>query len=63
LGDAIHVRDVELPATVRVLDDPETVIVRVVAASAAPIVTEGLEVPTQPELIGRKPAAEEEEAT
>ncbi|HZU37752.1 MAG TPA: 50S ribosomal protein L25, partial [Gemmataceae bacterium] len=63
LGGMIHVRDLQLPPNVRVIDEPETVVVHVtvkkaeeepIAAAAA--TAEGAE----PEIIGRKAAEEEE---
>jgi large subunit ribosomal protein L25 len=63
VGDAIHVKQLTLPPGVKVLDDPEAIIVQVTApvaepeaAAAAP--TEGA---AEPEVIGRKAAEEEEE--
>jgi len=63
LGSMIHVRDLQLPPNVRVMDEPDTVIVLVaakkveeepaVAAAAAPEQAE-------PEIIGRKVAEEGE---
>ena len=68
LDQAIHVRELVLPEGVKVLADPEAVVVQVVAKliepEAAPAPAEGA-VPEQaePEVIRReKPAEEEEEA-
>lgn len=65
LGSAIHVRELTLPEGVKVLDDPEVIVVHVTAkivepepgAAVAPVAAETAE----PEVIGRKIAAEEEE--
>jgi large subunit ribosomal protein L25 len=65
LGGMIHVRDLTLPPDVRVVADPDTVIVHVTAkqvveepAAAAPAAAEAGE----PEVIGRQKAEEGEEA-
>jgi large subunit ribosomal protein L25 len=66
LGSAIHVRELVLPEGVKAVDDPDVIVVHVTAkivepepvAAAAPAVAETAE----PEVIGRKVAAEEEEA-
>lgn len=53
LGQAIHVREVELPPNVKCLNNPETIVVRVAVPQAAP--EPGAEGgPAQPEVIGRK---------
>jgi large subunit ribosomal protein L25 len=65
LDTALHVRDLVLPDGVKAMDDPDLIVVHVTAkavepeaaAVVAPVVGESAE----PELIGRKPAAEEEE--
>jgi large subunit ribosomal protein L25 len=66
IDGAIHVRDLVLPPGVKAMDDPDVIVVHVkakivepeaVAAPAAPAAEQA-----EPELIGRKPAAEEEEA-
>ena len=64
LNQAIHVRDIEPPPNTVFMDNPDTVVVRVVQlhVSEAELAPEGMEGATQPELIGRKPAEEEEEA-
>jgi large subunit ribosomal protein L25 len=62
LGQAIHVRDLQLPEGVTALTPPDQVVVQVVHAAEAPEVEEeGLPGPAEPELVGRKAAAEEEE--
>lgn len=66
IGRAIHVGDVVAPEGVRVLTDPETIVVTLTAAAAEAVVegaaplAEGAE---EPEVIGRKPEEEEEEGT
>jgi large subunit ribosomal protein L25 len=66
LDGAIHVRDVVLPEGVKAMDDLDIIVVHckpkvvepeAAAAPAAPAAEQA-----EPELIGRKPAAEEEEA-
>jgi hypothetical protein len=65
LGDAIHVKDLTLPPNVTAKADPDAIVVQVraqkveaeptaAAAAAAPGET------AEPELIGKKPAEEEE---
>ncbi len=62
LGAAIHVRDLHLPPGVKALADPDAIVVHVTAPQAAP---EAPAVPgteqAEPEVIGRKAAAEEGE--
>ena len=60
LNEAIHVKDVEVPPNMKILDDPEAVVVRVVQMQVTEAVT-AAEGPVQPELIGRKPTEEEAE--
>lgn len=61
VGQAIHVREIEVPPNTRILNNPEAIVVRVAqhvedtAAAGA-----GEEGPAQPEVIGKKPADEEE---
>ncbi len=60
LGAAIHVRDLHLPPDVKALTDPDAIVVSVTAAQAE----EAAAAPTEqaePEVIGRKAAAEGEE--
>jgi large subunit ribosomal protein L25 len=63
LGQVLYVRDLKLPEGVRALTDPETVVVHITqkvteeAAAAAPTAPSA----TEPEVIGRKAAAEEKE--
>lgn len=64
VGSMIHVRELEVPPNVKVLNHPESIVVRIAkpgevpeAGAAAP----GEEGPAQPEVIGRKPSEEEGE--
>ena len=59
----LHIRDLKLPAGVRVLQDPELIVatVREVLEEAATAVAEE-GAPAEPEVIGRKPAEDEEAA-
>ncbi|HUG92671.1 MAG TPA: 50S ribosomal protein L25, partial [Planctomycetaceae bacterium] len=61
LGQAIHVRDLELPEGVTALTPPEQVVVQVVQAAEAPEAEEeAISGPAEPELVGRKAAEEDE---
>ena len=57
IGHPLHVRDIQLPAGVQVLDDPDATVVAVSAPKTAPETTEG---PTtaEPEVIRQKKAEE-----
>jgi large subunit ribosomal protein L25 len=63
IGQSIYVRDLQLPPEVKVLADPDAIVVHVTQpqveaeAPAAPVVPEQAE----PEVIGRKAAEEQEE--
>lgn len=61
IGQAIHVKELEAPPDTKILNNPETVVVRVAEkvteAEATPAAVE--EGPAQPEVIGRKVAEEE----
>lgn len=61
IGQAIHVRELEVPPDTRILNNPDTVVVRVAAHIAEPAAGEAAvaEGPAQPEVIGRKAAEEE----
>lgn len=63
IGGMVHVRDLQLPPTIRVLDDPDTVIVHVTTKKAEeePVAAAAAPEQAEPEIIGRK-AAEEEAA-
>jgi large subunit ribosomal protein L25 len=61
VGQAIHVREIEVPPNTRILNNPEAIVVRVAqhvedSAAAAAVGEEG---PAQPEVIGRKPSEED----
>jgi large subunit ribosomal protein L25 len=62
LGAAIHVRELHLPPGVKALADPDAIVVHVTAPQAVPeaAAAPGAE-QAEPEVIGRKAAAEEEE--
>jgi large subunit ribosomal protein L25 len=64
IGQALHVRDLEVPPNTKILNNPDAVVVRV-AQPGAEIETApagiGEEGPAQPEIIGRKVAETEEE--
>jgi large subunit ribosomal protein L25 len=59
LGQSIHVRDVKVPEGVKVVSDPEAIVVHVTSpqAEAEPALAEGS---AEPEVIGRVKAEEEE---
>lgn len=65
VGDALHVRDIQMAEGIEVLTPPEEVLVAVVApkeeVEEAPAAAEG-EVAAEPELVGRAAAAEGEAA-
>lgn len=61
LEGSIHVRELELPPNVKVLNAPEEVVVHVGKPMEEEEPTEGEGGPAQPELIGRKPDADEED--
>jgi large subunit ribosomal protein L25 len=63
IDSAIHVRDLVLPPGVKAMSDPESIVVQVkppVAEPEAPAAPEGAEA-AEPEVIGQKEKAEEEE--
>jgi len=62
IGQAIHIRDLNLPEGVVALGDPEAIVVHVALPKAEAAPTEEMPGPAEPEVIGRKPAAEESEA-
>jgi large subunit ribosomal protein L25 len=57
VGQAIHVRELDLPPNTRCLNHSEDVVVQVLAKSTAPIPTSPTEGPAAPEVI-KKPAKE-----
>jgi large subunit ribosomal protein L25 len=62
VGGVVHVRDLELPPGVHVQNPPDAIVVHVVAARAEVEELVPAEAgPTEPEVIGRKPAEPEEE--
>ena len=62
LGGAIHVRDLHLPADVKALADPDAIVVHVTAPQVEPeAATTAAAEQAEPEVIGRKAAAEEGE--
>jgi large subunit ribosomal protein L25 len=63
VGQAIHIRELEVPPDTRILNNPEAIVVRVAERMAEIDLTAGVpgeEGPVQPELIGRKPEEGEE---
>lgn len=61
IGHAVHVRELELPEGVKVLNAPDDIVVQVTAAGpAVEIEAAPTEVALEPELIGRRPAATQE---
>ena len=67
VGDAIHVRDLVLPTTVKVLTNPDDLVVRVTHIAAeeieAPVAVAAVAAtPTEPEVIKKGKIEEEEEA-
>ena len=62
LGQAIHVKDLEIPETIKVLDSPEEMVVHVVKPAEQAPVSAAIEPgPTEPEVIRESKPAEEEE--
>jgi large subunit ribosomal protein L25 len=63
IGQALHVRDLEVPPNTRILNNPDAVVVRVAQPGAEIEATAaaGEEGAAQPEIIGRKVAEEEGE--
>lgn len=62
LNDVLHIKDLKIPAGVKVLQDGELIVasVREILEEVAPVAAE--EGPAEPEVIGRKPAEGEEAA-
>ena len=63
LGQAIHVKELELPAGVKVLEDPDAVVVQVKLATIvveAPVIP-GEGAANEPEVIKKEKKVEEEE--
>ena len=61
IGQAIHVKDLELPEGVVVRDNPEELVVQVVQPVEAPEPAEEAAAPTEPEVIREKRETSEEE--
>jgi large subunit ribosomal protein L25 len=64
IGQAVHVRDLEVPPNTKILNNPDAVVVRVAQPGAeleAALPGVGEEGPAQPEIIGRKVGETEEE--
>lgn len=64
VGQMLHVRELEVPANVKVLNNPESVVVRIAKPGEVPETGAGApgeEGPAQPEVIGKKPTDEEGE--
>jgi large subunit ribosomal protein L25 len=61
IGGVLHVRDLHLPEGVKVLDDPDAVVVQIKAPMAEPEAAAPAPGPAEPEVIGRKAAEEGEE--
>ncbi len=62
LGQSIHVKDVQAPEGVKILSDPEAIIVHVTVPLAEPADGEPAPASVEPEVIGRKATDEEEVA-
>ncbi|MCM8780777.1 MAG: 50S ribosomal protein L25 [Candidatus Omnitrophica bacterium] len=61
IGDAIHVKDINLPAGVRVLNEPEAIVLSVAAPIKEEVVAEVAEAgPQEPEVIKEKKETPEE---
>ncbi|MFN0052251.1 MAG: 50S ribosomal protein L25 [Planctomycetales bacterium] len=62
IGQAIHVRELEIPPNTRVLNNPEAIVIRIAQhGDEAPVAATGTEGAAQPEVIGKKPTDEEAE--
>ncbi len=62
IGSAVHVRELTLPEGVKVLDDPDAIVVQVSAPLAEPEPVAPAAEVAEPEVIGRQKAPEEEPA-
>jgi large subunit ribosomal protein L25 len=61
IGAAVHVRDLHLPEGVKATGDPDAIVVHISAPLAeAPPPAEAAAGPAEPEIVGRRVAAEEE---
>jgi large subunit ribosomal protein L25 len=63
IGQAIHIRELEVPPNTRILNNPEAIVVRIAKAMEVVLTAPaaGEEGAAQPEVIGRKAAEEEGE--
>ena len=63
IGQAIHVKELEIPEGVKVLNNPDAIVVRVIQPIIVETVTAAVEVtgPAEPEVIKKGKAAEAEE--
>jgi large subunit ribosomal protein L25 len=61
IGQAIHIRDLQLPEGVVALADPDAIVVQVTHPKAEVAPAEEVPGPMEPEVIGRKSAEEKEE--
>jgi len=60
-GQAIHVRDLKLPEGVTALDDADAIVIHVTEPQSETTPTEGEATTAEPEIITRRPTAEEAE--
>ena len=58
IGDAIHVRDLTVGGSIRILEDPGRVVASVVAPAAEEVPAAVEEKPVEPEVVGKKEKAE-----
>lgn len=62
IGQSVHVREVEVPPNTKILNNPETIVVRIAEPGSDEVEATPIEgAPSQPELIGKKPDDEAEE--
>jgi large subunit ribosomal protein L25 len=61
LGNIIHVRELQLPEGVKVLDPPDAIVVQVKAVTAEPVVTPTEMTGAEPEVITARKKEETEE--
>ena len=62
IGDVLHVRDVQVAEGVRILDDAGRVVASVIAPASEEVAAPTEEVPTEPEVVGKKEKEEAEAA-
>lgn len=58
-GQAVHIKDLDLPPGTKVMNPPDAIVVHVVEVAEEVEAIEGEAAPTQPEVIGRKEKEEE----